>query len=47
MAPVLCPLGRASASTGLKQSADCPLCPAGFFCDEEGLEKPKDLCDAG
>lgn len=45
-APVACPVGTSSNSTGLGASGDCPGCAGGFYCDQTGLMEPTGPCSA-
>lgn len=46
-APVLCPVGKYSATEGLKDASGCQLCDAGSYCDEAGLTEPAGLIEHG
>ncbi|XP_063762752.1 SCO-spondin isoform X2 [Eleginops maclovinus] len=46
-APMACPEGSWSNSSGLRNQEDCQLCLGGFYCDSAGLTKPSGLCSGG
>ncbi|XP_035857407.1 zonadhesin-like [Sander lucioperca] len=46
-APVACPEGSWSNSSGLHIQEDCTPCLGGFYCDSVGLTKPSGPCSGG
>ncbi|XP_077422977.1 uncharacterized protein LOC144052618 isoform X3 [Vanacampus margaritifer] len=46
-APMECPIGSWSNSTGLHTHEDCQTCLAGFYCDRAGLSFPTGRCIGG
>ena len=42
-----CPVGSYSDMTGLSNSSQCSVCPAGHYCAELGITFPTGLCMAG
>ncbi|KAF3847745.1 hypothetical protein F7725_020773 [Dissostichus mawsoni] len=46
-APMACPEGSWSNSSGLRIQEDCKLCLGGFYCDSAGLTKPSGPCSGG
>ncbi|XP_070552128.1 fibrillin-2-like [Ptychodera flava] len=46
-APMPCPIGRYGNQTGAASIEDCPLCDPGYYCDSQGLFKPRAPCDPG
>ncbi|XP_068507464.1 platelet endothelial aggregation receptor 1-like [Syngnathus scovelli] len=46
-APMECPTGSWSNSTGLQTQEDCQICLGGFFCDQAGLTSPTGRCLGG
>lgn len=46
-APVACPEGSWSNSSGLRNQADCNSCPGGFYCASAGLTTPTGRCSGG
>ncbi|XP_030258688.1 zonadhesin isoform X7 [Sparus aurata] len=46
-APVACPEGSWSNSSGLRVQDDCKPCLGGFYCDSVGLTKPTGPCRRG
>lgn len=46
-APVLCPPGTNSTSTGLGSEDECGPCPKGFFCPDSGTVDAIFLCPGG
>ncbi|TMS07321.1 hypothetical protein E3U43_011414 [Larimichthys crocea] len=46
-APVPCPEGSWSNSSGLGMQDDCKPCLGGFYCDSAGLTKPSGPCSRG
>lgn len=46
-APVACPEGTWSNSSGLQTQDDCRLCLGGFYCNSPGLTKPSGPCSGG
>jgi hypothetical protein len=46
-APVQCPPGRNSSSTGLVNVTDCPLCAETYYCPLNGTVYATRKCDAG
>ena len=46
-APVQCPPGTNSSSTGLRSDGDCPPCVAGYYCPLNATVHATRLCPAG
>ncbi|CAB1347527.1 unnamed protein product, partial [Coregonus sp. 'balchen'] len=46
-APVPCPLGTWSNSTGLANQEECQPCPGGLYCDSNSLTAPTGPCTGG
>lgn len=46
-APVACPEGSWSNSSGLRVQDECKPCLGGFYCDSAGLTKPSGPCSGG
>ncbi|CAL8373179.1 unnamed protein product, partial [Gadus morhua 'NCC'] len=46
-APVACPAGSWSNSSGVRSQGDCRPCPAGYYCNSAGLTGPTGLCGGG
>ncbi|KAF7668979.1 hypothetical protein LDENG_00271770 [Lucifuga dentata] len=46
-APVACPEGSWSNSSGLRSQEDCKTCLGGFYCDSAGLTVPSGPCSGG
>ncbi|XP_036928145.1 uncharacterized protein LOC119004899 isoform X4 [Acanthopagrus latus] len=46
-APVACPEGSWSNSSGLRAQGDCKPCLGGFYCESAGLTKPTGPCRRG
>ncbi|KAG7471369.1 hypothetical protein MATL_G00123830 [Megalops atlanticus] len=47
VAPLPCPLGTWSNSTGQKSPQECQPCPGGFYCASTGLTAPTGPCSGG
>lgn len=45
--PINCPNGTWSNATNLKAESDCTPCPAGYYCQQNGLIEPEGLCREG
>ncbi|ESP01226.1 hypothetical protein LOTGIDRAFT_111743, partial [Lottia gigantea] len=45
-APIPCPLGTWSNSTGLGIAGECQQCTGGYYCASTGLKEPTGTCDA-
>ncbi len=46
-APQPCPEGTASSSFQRASEAECPDCPAGFYCPNAGTYSATEPCTAG
>ncbi|KAG7455700.1 SCO-spondin-like isoform X1, partial [Solea senegalensis] len=46
-APLACPQGTWSNSSGVHRQEDCTPCPGGFYCDSAALTKPRGPCSEG
>lgn len=44
---VPCPIGSYNPHEGVAKAEDCLACPAGFFCNQTGLDTPSGNCSAG
>lgn len=46
-APLACPVGTRSNSSGLRIQEDCKPCPGGFYCNTAGITTPSGPCRRG
>ncbi|XP_023933458.1 uncharacterized protein LOC106181652, partial [Lingula anatina] len=46
-APINCPQGSYSNTTGLHADTDCTLCPAGSYCADTGMTNTSGPCEPG
>lgn len=46
-APLACPEGSWSNSSGLQAEDECKACPGGFYCQAAGITKPSGVCSGG
>lgn len=46
-APLACPQGRFSNSSGLRAPEECTPCLGGFYCQSIGITEPNGPCSGG